>query len=193
MAFESSSEVFGEEPDNPRPVRQWIGTLDVSGARIRSLRTPGLDNRHFEFAAIDRDNPNRIRFHVETRGRRDVMLVELDRAGSSTVFWFQTEARMELKYSRPVKRQPAQIPAAGVRLRLGDLHGNLISHEFQVGEHVDAIRLQPVDPAEPLDQTFQFTDLDAPGRGDYYYVRVTQLDGSRAWSSPFWVGKKTKN
>ena len=40
VAFESSSDVFGEEPDNPRPVRQWIGTLDVSGARIRSVQTP---------------------------------------------------------------------------------------------------------------------------------------------------------
>ena len=26
--------------------------------------------------------------------------------------------------------------------------------------------------------------------GDYYYVRVTQLDGARAWTSPFWVGGK---
>ena len=25
-------------------------------------------------------------------------------------------------------------------------------------------------------------------RGDYYYLRVNQLDGSRAWSSPWWVG-----
>ncbi len=193
VAFESSSDVFGEEPDNPRPVRQWIGALEVSGARIRSVRTPGFDNRHFEFASIDRDNPNRIRFHAETRGRRDVMLVELDGARRSTVFRFQTEAHRELKYSRPVKRQPSQIPAADVRLRLGDLRGSRISHEFQVGEHVDAIRLQTVDPAGPLDQTFQFTDLESPGQGDYYYVRVTQLDGGQAWSSPFWVGKKAEN
>ena len=89
VVFESSSDVFGEEPDNPRPVRQWIGTLDVSGARIRSVQTPGFDNRHFEFAIIDEDKPNRIRFHSETRGRRDVMLVELDGAGGSTVFRFQ--------------------------------------------------------------------------------------------------------
>ena len=193
VAFESSSDVFGEEPDNPRPVRQWIGTLDVSGARIRSVSTPGFDNGHFEFATIDENQPNRIRFHSEPRGRRDVMLVELDGAGRSTVFRFQTEARMELKYSRPVKRQPVLIPAADVSLRLGDLRGNRILHEFQVGEHVDAIGLQAVDPAGSLDQSFQFTDLESPGQGDYYYVRVTQLDGGRAWSSPFWVGRKADN
>ncbi len=193
VAFESSSEVLGEEPDNPRPVRQWIGTLDVSGARIRSVLTPGFDNRHFEYAAIDGDSSNRIRFHSETRGRRDVMLVELDGAGGSTVFRFQTEARMELKYSRPVKRQPAQIPAADVRLRLGDLHGGRLSHEFQVGEHIDAIRLQAIDPEGSFDQAFRFTDLESPGQGDYYYIRVTQMDGGRAWSSPFWVGKEAGN
>ena len=190
MAFESSSEVFGAEPDNPRPYRQWIGTLDVSGARIRSVLTPGFDNRHFEFAGIDKCNLSRIRFHTETRGRRDVMLVELEGAGGSTAFRFQTEARRELKYSAPVKRPLAEIPAVDARLRLGDLSGNRLSHEFQVGEHVDAIRLQTIDPEGSPDQTFRFTDLESPGHGDYYYVRVTQLDGGRAWSSPFWVGEK---
>ena len=29
---------------------------------------------------------------------------------------------------------------------------------------------------------------DAASTGDYYYLRVNQLDGSRAWSSPWWVG-----
>ena len=62
-----------------------------------------------------------------------------------------------------------------------------------MGEHVDAIRLQTIDPEGSLDQTFRFTDLESPGQGDYYYVRVTQLDGGRAWSSPFWVGEKARN
>ena len=126
----------------------------------------------------------------ETRGRRDVMLVELAGAGGGTVFRFRTEARRELKYSQPVRRPLAEIPAADVRLRLGHLEGNRLAHEFQVGEHVDAIRLQTVDPSGSMDQTFRFTDLESPGHGDYYYVRVTQLDGGRAWSSPFWVGEK---
>ena len=35
-------------------------------------------------------------------------------------------------------------------------------------------------------------ELDFVDRGqagsDYYYVRVTQLNGAHAWSSPVWVG-----
>ena len=38
-----------------------------------------------------------------------------------------------------------------------------------------------------LDAEFSFTDRGGPD-DDYYYVRVEQLDGHRAWSSPWWVG-----
>ena len=32
------------------------------------------------------------------------------------------------------------------------------------------------------------TTPSAPGRTDFYYARVTQKNGHRAWSSPIWVG-----
>ncbi len=34
---------------------------------------------------------------------------------------------------------------------------------------------------------FTLTDWQAERKTDYYYVRVTQADGRRAWSSPIWV------
>ena len=40
-----------------------------------------------------------------------------------------------------------------------------------------------------LDQELEWSDSGEVEPGDYYYVRVTQLDGARAWSSPFWVGR----
>ncbi len=36
-------------------------------------------------------------------------------------------------------------------------------------------------------EQFVLTDLKAERPCDYYYVRVTQTDGRRAWSSPIWV------
>lgn len=46
------------------------------------------------------------------------------------------------------------------------------------------------DPPRPaLDVVFETEDAAAPERDvDYYYVRVRQHDGERAWSSPVWVG-----
>ena len=35
---------------------------------------------------------------------------------------------------------------------------------------------------------FSFTDQRPFGEGDYYYIRVTQMDDEMAWSSPVWVG-----
>ena len=50
--------------------------------------------------------------------------------------------------------------------------------------------LQVIDPHAPFDQDFEYTDLGDKAAGDYYYLRVTQLDGGRALSSPFWLGTK---
>ena len=36
----------------------------------------------------------------------------------------------------------------------------------------------------------EFEDLDGRAAGDYYYVRVQQLDGGLAFTSPFWVGRR---
>jgi hypothetical protein len=40
---------------------------------------------------------------------------------------------------------------------------------------------------DPYSRRFTWTDRGA--RGDYYYLRVTQVDGAMAWSSPIWIGK----
>lgn len=36
-----------------------------------------------------------------------------------------------------------------------------------------------------------WADRDRVRSGDYYYVRVIQGDGNRAWSSPIWVDVET--
>jgi hypothetical protein len=44
--------------------------------------------------------------------------------------------------------------------------------------------------AEPKqdDVKLSFTDADAPaGKTSYYYIRVEQVDGNLAWSSPMWI------
>ena len=40
---------------------------------------------------------------------------------------------------------------------------------------------------EDLTEEIEFTDAQAEGPCDFYYVRVTQRNGHRAWSSPIWV------
>ncbi|HEX2465143.1 MAG TPA: DUF3604 domain-containing protein [Thermoanaerobaculia bacterium] len=187
VAFESSSEVFTTTTDNPREYRVWSGTLDVEGAKVVGLKTTGLENAYLEWARIDPERPNRIRFYTETRGKAETILVELEGASAATRFVFDLIAAKESGFGQGV-RPLAQIPAVNVSLSLADLDDSRLEHELPVDRHVDRLRLQVVDAGGSLDRDFAFTDLGEPRDGDYYYVRVTQLDGAQAWSSPFWVG-----
>ncbi len=44
-----------------------------------------------------------------------------------------------------------------------------------------------VDAQGPLDITVDYLDRQAVKPGDYYYLRMEQLDTNKAWSSPVWV------
>jgi hypothetical protein len=190
VGFSSSSEVFGEVRDNPRAYRVWDGTLEVDGARVVGLSTPGFDNHYFERAEVDPDDPSLIRFHTETRGRRDTMLVELEGASATTRFTLHLEPAREVGMATGPIRQPAVVPGADLVLRLSGMVDGLLEHELAMERFVDTVSLEVIDPDGALDMDFEYTDLEDPRPGDYYYVRVTQLDGGRAWSSPFWVGQK---
>ena len=191
VGFQSSSEVFPPARDNPRAYRVWKGTVEVSGARLLSVETPGFENQHYtERATVDSNNSNLVRFHVETRGRRDTMLLELDGASASTTFRFQLGPSTEHGSTSVLARALADIPGEDFKLRLAHLENRRLEKDFQVDQHTDRLTLQVVDPNAPFDQEFEFTDLENLSEGDYYYVRVRQGDGALAWSSPFWVGKK---
>jgi hypothetical protein len=63
-----------------------------------------------------------------------------------------------------------------------------VVREQRLGRHTDSVSLQLVPSDAALDQEFEYTDRATPKSGDYYYVRVRQVDGAMAWSSPWWVG-----
>jgi hypothetical protein len=188
VTFESSSEVLGEEVDNPRPYRLWQGTMEVVGSRVLGVAPAGFDNPFSEWARVDEVNPRKIAFRTETRGRGDSMLVELDGASTSTELVIHLDAARERGFA-PGLRPAADIPAVTVKISLADLSHGRVERELAVGPHTDTVRVQVVDPGASMDREFSYTDLEPAEPGDYYYIRVTQLDGGRAWSSPWWVGE----
>ena len=80
------------------------------------------------------------------------------------------------------------IPAIKLELPFSRLRDGVLTHRLPVARHVDGITIQMVDESGPMDQVLEFADLEEPLPGDYYYVRVRQIDGANAWSSPIWVG-----
>ncbi len=193
IGFESPSDVLGEsqtdlERDNPRPYRVWRGTIGVRGARLAGARGIGLDNLYLE--GVEIENDGRVGFHVETRGRRDVILLELEDAGGDAELDFELREAREYGFEPMLVRPPATTPPTAFTIALSALKDGSVEETLSIGEHVDRVRVQSINPGAPLDQELEFVDLDEIAPGDYYYARVRQIDGARAWSSPFWVGSR---
>jgi hypothetical protein len=194
VGFESSSEVFPPPSDNPRLYRVWEGTLEVEGATLRELDASGVDNRYTERVERDAQVPGRLRLHLETRGRRDVLLLALDGADADTALHFDLGPGREIGVASGLVRRPAEgLPPLAFSVRLGDLVDGRFERTVPVEEHVDRVTVQRVDVAAPLDRELDWIDLDPGTPGDYYYLRVQQLDGGRAWSSPWWVGGRGRS
>jgi hypothetical protein len=105
------------------------------------------------------------------------------------------DAALRVRVEPGVSGHPdLETDAIDTTLRLADAQEGRLVREYEVvdpatGEAgVDAIAIQIFSLTDSLDQEFEYQDLGRAADGDYYYVRVTQIDGERAWSSPWWVG-----
>ncbi len=187
ITFESSTEVHGERVV-PRGGRPWKGALTVKGAQLLDYEDPWFTQPATYHVGRDRTDRNKINFDFPTRGRGKSLLLKLSGASPDTVVTLDMEATLESNGSGGYTRTPQELPANRVEFRLGDLKGQVSRKEYQVLEHSDALSAQIVTSGQALDQEFSYTDREEAKPGDYYYLRVRQIDGSTAWSSPFWVG-----
>ena len=186
VGFESSSEPFFR--DNPRGYRQWQGAVTVEGARLAGLRTLHFDNKHREWARIEGAAGNTVRFSAGTRGQADTLLLELEGASPSTKLTFVLEAAREWGKSPVPVRPPRDLPAKTFEIALHELSDGFKQHDVSDGMDRDAVTVELIGGDMPRETELEFTDTGAMQHGDYYYVRVDQLDGARAYSSPVWVG-----
>ena len=185
IAFASDSGMY--EHDNPRGYRIWHGRLDFSSALVRKIDTPGLFAQHLEHAQISDSDPQRVVFEVRTRGHADVILIELDDVSVESTLSIHCEETAEYADSRYL-RERQQIPQIDLSFRLADLALGRIRQEIMVGDYRDSVEISVADPNGSFDDVFNFVDYRPPiTAGEYYYMRVEQIDGSLAWTSPIWV------
>ncbi len=185
VGFESDSQPYFR--DNPRGYRSWTGTLTVSGAKLTGFRQM-FDNRHKEWAKIDPSDSNKVLFSTATRGRSDNILIELEEATPSTKISIDLEPFQEWGKS-PVPVRPMRKLSAQTReITLSSLADGYAAIDASIGTDRDSISFQLVGDDQPLDYELEYVDQGPMQPGDYYYVRVDQLNGARAWSSPIWVG-----
>jgi hypothetical protein len=117
--------------------------------------------------------------------------LKLDGASTGTTFRVALEATKEEGIGRPETVRPAaDLPAESLSLPFVELRDGRLERELRVGKNTDRVSVEVVDRNAALDRELEYTDIEGVAPGDYYYVRVTQLDSGKAWSSPFWVGEK---
>ena len=186
VGFESSSEPFFR--DNPRGYRPWDGTLTVEGAKLASMRTLHFDNSHKEWARIEGEDRNTVRFSTSTRGQADTLLLELEGASPSTTVSFDLDAAREWGKSPTPVRQPREIAAKRFRVSLSEMTDGFARKDLSDSIDRDAVTVELIGGDMPMEAELDYADTGDMQPGDYYYVRADQLDGARAYSSAVWVG-----
>ncbi len=186
IGFESSSEPFFR--DNPRGYRPWRGSLSVHGAKLVAMRPLHFDNPHKRWARVHRADRDVVHFHTGTRGQADTLLLELDGASPSTQVSFELGAGREWGKS-PVPVRPLRgVAARQFEIALHELSEGFAREDLSEGMDRDSVTLEVIGGELPMESEIDFLDTGALCPGDYYYVRIDQLDGARAYSLPVWVG-----
>lgn len=186
VGFQSSSEPFFR--DNPRGYRPWQGTLKVEGARLAGMRTLHFDNEHKEWARISDEDSNTVVFSTGTRGQADTLLLDLTGASPSTSIAFDLEGAREWGKSPVPVRPMRRVPAKRFSIALRELSDGFTKRDLSDSDDRDSVVVESVGGEMPMESRVEFADTGDMRHGDYYYVRVDQLDGARAYSSPVWVG-----
>ena len=186
VGFESSSEPFFR--DNPRGYRPWQGTLRVVGAKLSGMRPLHFDNPHKEWAKISDSEKNVVEFRTGTRGQADTLLLDLEGVSRSTRISFDLEGAREWGKSPTPVRPLRDLPPRAFEIGLHELSAGLVRKDVSDSSDRDVVTLEVIGGDLPMDAEIEYSDGDEMKPGDYYYVKVEQLDGARAYSSPVWVG-----
>ena len=172
--------------DAPRGWRHWRGELTVAGATL--VRVEGTDFANPTTQHVEQSGNGAV-FRTNTRGETSSLRLSVADVQPGAAIVLELEEAAETGSAPPFYRPRAVIPGGRVRLPLSDLRGGRLERLLPIENYPgDSVTLRRVRPDGPRDLTFSYTDTDTPRQGDYYFVRVRQLNDAMAWSSPVWVG-----
>ena len=188
IMFHTPTETPGDEVRPPASGTSWGGWIEVSGGRIASLETLGVDHFSDEFRQVDE---RRVWFAIKTRGDFDGVLLRLAEVLPETAVAVRVAYLERDGVGTGGQRRLAR--AAGppgtrslheVRFQVNEVTQPPGKFEAAPGAQVFA---RKVKANGSWDAALRYRPARPPAQDDYYYVRVVQVDGETAWTSPFWV------
>ena len=174
------------QPDAPRGWRHWRGMMTVEGAELEAIEATDFINPGTQFLEPE---GNGARFATHTRGDWSSLRLTLSNVQPGAAIVLDLEEALETGSGPPSVRRHVDIPGQRVRLGLADMRRGQLERLLPAdGYPEDGVTLRRIIRDGERDVEFSYTDEREPGEGDYYYVRVRQVNDAMAWSSPVWVG-----
>ena len=156
----------------------WRGTIRLSQGTIESIEPLRLDQPN---ERIERTGGGELAFDSVTSGDEDGVIVSLggDYAQATLTLTASLRSRNQFgaegggRQDVDLELPMTELLAAGATRRLDGVD--------------QAIDIRPMGSAYPDSVAVDWTEPDAVAGHSAYWVRVTQVDGATAWSSPIFV------
>ncbi len=172
--------------DNIYQRRANVGLADGSiTPQSGALKLQRILHRDQEFEWMRQDGDG-VRWRAATTSNdRDGMLVRLEGVEGSLQFQLQDPYLGSIQVAVPLDELrrdgyfswsgPGETPRQHSYLR-------------RMGVEVKfELVCELVNAEGPMDFEFEYEDLERPAPGDYYYLRMEQLDTNKGWASPVWI------
>ncbi len=143
----------------------WRGGISLSQGSIVTFTPYALDQYD---DTIQRVSNKVLRFQTATSGDPDGVMLDVDAPPGAEFHFFSDPASFRMRLD-DIGFEPHVVPGGGVNIRV------------QVSEVAAQTR--------DWNARFAFNDEEAPGGCSPYWVRVLQLNGGQAWSSPIYVNR----
>ena len=159
----------------------WNGKVVSSKKDLKFLQTNSFD---FPKDKIYSSTSGSIVWKSDTRGDYDGISFEVKNSDSEFLLTFSVQSfgmsaisqgfiksSVNEKQTYNYTINPSEIDTKGLVYKINPLDEIIILKGEQINRQIE----------------FEFVDKRLMYRENYYYVRVTQIDGEMAWSSPIWV------
>lgn len=141
----------------------WDGSLNLSDGRILAVEGYAFDT---PFEGIIKQTQRQVTWRSQTSGDEDGIILTLD-----------APPEVRLKFETRLCSFELTWGEIGMRPKVFGTGG--------IGQKVSVKRLPDVSPPEEI--SFLWVNEQPPLEWGAYYLKVTQIDGNVAYSSPFYI------